>query len=354
MAHISGFNPLEPTWKFNVHRVLHLLVILVGVIMTVYSTICEWPVKIEIIKVFQGVGIFTQTILKGIFIARNGDSLRSLRADITEMYKTIEKVDDERKKLLKKCVKNCETIFKVLFFVDSSAVFIFLAYPVVALIFLDDRPLMLPFYVPIFDRETVVGFVINSICHGLTLLYTLVFHNSFDSIFALFVMQVVVKVELLKLELDEFQDYLLSSTHDPKDQMEIKKKLRDLILSSKSLDCYVDKLGKSFIMPCFVTVATSVFSICVALILLLIVNWILAYGLTWALFGQIFVYFVYGTIVYHEYQILNDHVWSFPWYLLSPADQMIVKLVLMKTQRVNLKMHFIGPLNMETFKNVSS
>lgn len=354
MGHLAGSNPFKPTWKFDRHRVCHCIALLFAIIMTGCSISFEWPNKLEVVKVSMGIGIFTQTIAKAIFVIMNGETFETLRVDIEKMYKTMEKLDNKRREILTKCTRRCRILFKILFAVDASATFIFLVYPVVALIFMEKLTLMFPFYCPFIDRHTAAGFIINATIHGVLLVYTLLFHNSFDSIFALIVLQVVTKVEFLKMDFAEAQDFVLTTQLKlPSEQKQMKKKLRDLIVTCKTVDTYIDGIGDFFLMPCFATVTTSVFSICVALILIMIVRWELAYGLTWALSGQLFIYFVYGTIVYHQVQIVNDCIWNFPWYQLNIIDQKSYQLMMLKAQRpINMEIIFIGPLEMETFKNV--
>lgn len=354
MAHLSGFNPFKPSLKFDIHRVGYCTIQLLAIIMTAYSINMEWSSLSKVVEVSMGIGIFTQTISKAILISINAGSLKKLQLDVQKMYKAMETVDEKREKVLAKSIKYCELIFKALFLIDSSAVVIFLAYPVIALIFLDNWPLMFPFYCPFVDHQTVAGFIINSIIHAILIVYTLLLHTPFDSIFALYVMQVVAKVELLKLDFEEFKELVLNSElENSKVQKEIKKSLRNIILSQKELNLYIQNIGEYFIMPCFVTVTSSVFSICIALVLMLVINWVLAYGLTWALSGQLFIYFLYGSIIHHYLNVLGDQIYDFPWYLLNVPEQKMFRLMIMMTQRpLNLELTFIGPLNMETFNKV--
>lgn len=355
MSRFSGFDPVKSLWRLNIHRVSFLIMEAVALIMTFYSIFNEWPVKTEIFKVSMGVGIFTQTIVKGFLIIHNRDTFEKLIDDIKEMYEKLEKAGKKRKAILEKCIRNCDILFKILFVVDTSAVVIFFAYPVISLCFFNERYLMLPFYSPLIDRHSDIGFVVNSILHGVLLVYTLLLHNSFDSIFAIFVLQVTAKVELLKIDLEEFKAYLLIADTDKLEvQKQIGKKYRSIIVLQENLDAYINYLSDFYSIPCFITVSTSVFSICIALILMLIVNWVLAYGLTWALSGQLFAYFVFGTVVQNQIQALNAEIWNFPWYLLKVQEQKTLCLMILQTQRpLKLEMIFIGPLNMETFSNVS-
>lgn len=355
MAHLSGFNPFKPTWKFNAHRVFHCLATLISCIMTAHSIGSEWPNKLEVVKVSVGIGIFTQSMVKSILIIANGDKFEKIRINIEEMYKTMEKVDNKRKAILSKCIRHCSLVFKILFSVDASAVLVFFVYPVIALVFMEERFMLFPFYCPLVDRHSALGFAVNSTIQGVLLMYTLLLHTPFDSIFAFVVLQVVAKREFLKADFDELQDFVLTTQLKlPGDQKKMKKKLRELILAHKAFDSYIDDVGNFYIGPCFTTVSTSVFSICVALILIMVVRWPLAYGLTWALSGQLFVYFVYGTIIYQQVELVNECVWNFPWFMLSTVDQKSYQLLMVKAQRpINLEIKFIGRLDMETFKDVS-
>lgn len=352
MAHLSGFNPYKPAFRFDCHRMSHFVIQLIAIIMTAFSIVHEWPNKTEIVKVSMGIGIFTQSIVKAFLMVYHGESFEVLKLDVEKMFKLIEIKDEKRRKVLRESVKTCETIFKILFVVDTSAVVTFFIYPAIALVFLKTQYLMFPFYFPFVDRTTQTGFLFNSVIHGILLVYTLLFHNSFDTIFSLYVMQVITKVKLIKIEFEELQEKIEARKNV--DRQEIKQKLRNIIIQQQELDAYVEKLSEFYLKPCFVTSVTSIFSICLALVLMIIVNWVLAYGLAWALSGQLFVYFLFGTIIYHQFEVLNRHISNTPWYLLDTVEQRFINMMILKTQRpLNLEMVFIGVLNMETFTNVS-
>jgi hypothetical protein len=332
---------------------MHLLALL----MTGHSISNEWTnSNVEIVKVSMGLGIFTQTLAKCFLIPFNGETFKKMQEDVEKMYKLMERVDLKRKNVLAESVRICNLITKTLFFVDSSAVLIFLVYPPVALIFMapETRFLMFPFYFPYVNHQTTGGFIVNSILHGILIVYTLLFHTPYDSIFALMVMQVIVKVEFIKLDLDDFEVFLVhSDTKQLKVQKQIKQNIRKIINSHLDLDSYIETLGKYYILPCFAAISTSIFSICIAMILIMIVKWPLAYGLTWALSGQLFVYFLYGSIIHSQMNQLEHHFRNFPLTLLSISDQKTFLLMILKAQRPpGLTMLFIGQLEMETFTTV--
>lgn len=332
-----------------------MIVLSASIMMTFYSIIMQWPNLGEIVKVSMAMGIFTQSVFKGILNIANGEVFGKLLVDVEKMYKLMEKVDDKREKVLRKCIKLSELVFKIMSTGYCGAVSIYLTYPLFALFYLDQQTLMFPFYCPFVDHTTTNGFIVNSIIHGIFIIYTLLFHNFFDSVFAHFVMQVIAKVEFLKIDLDEFKEFIVNEDlKKPEVQTKISQQLRKIIMSQKELDSYIGNLGNFFLIPCFVTVASSVFSVCISLVLLIIINWFLAYGSTFALSGQLFINFCYGAIIYHQLQVLNNHFYDFPWYLLSASERKSLALMIMKThQPINLELVFIGPLNMETFTTVS-
>lgn len=51
---------------------------------------------------------------------------------------------------------------------------------------------------------------------------------------------------------------------------------------------------------------------------------------------------------------IAKHLQSLPWYLMSIPEQKSFWIILMKAQQVSgLELPLIGPLNVETFTNVS-
>lgn len=357
MADLSGFNPFKPSWRFDKHRISYCFIHFIAIFMTVCSILSEWPDRREVVKVSMGIGIFVQSLVKPVLSIVGGKSFGRLSNDVAEMYKKNELRDEKRRNVLNESVKNCDMIFKILFFIDASAVLIFFIYPMVVLFAVNKQNPMLPFYFPYIDRKSSTSFIVNSTIHGVLLVYTLLFHNSFDSIFTLFVMQVATKVKLMKIDFDELQEYLERSKlilNEPETKLEIRRKLRSIIILQQELDSYIENLSEFFIKPCFVTSTTSIFSICIALVLMLMVKWVMSYGLVYALLGQLFVYFLYGTLVHHQIELLHNHIANFAWHLLDVAEQKSVAFMISKTQRpLSLEMMFIGRLTMETFTNVS-
>lgn len=355
IAYLSGFSPFNASWRWYNHRVFHVIVLSASILMTIYSICAQWPNVAGVIKVSMALGIFTQSTVKGILNIVNGDVFTKLLADVENMYENMEIIDEKREKLLQKCIKLSQFVFRIMSLGYCGAVSVYLIYPFFALLYLEEQTLMFPFYCPFVDHSSTRGFIVNSIIHGIFIIYTLLFHNFFDSIFAHFVMQVIAKVELLKIDLDSFQEYLLNADRkNPEVQENIKRELRNIIKSQKEVDLYIENLGDFFLFPSLVTVASSIFSVCISLVCLIIINWFLAYGSTFALSGQLFINFCYGTIVYHQLTVLNKHFYDFPWYLLDAADQKAFILMITKTHRpINLELLFIGPFHMETFTKVN-
>jgi hypothetical protein len=275
------------------------------------------------------------------------------------MYRNFEIKGEKRKTVLNESISTCQKIFKLLLFIDASAVLVFLIYPAFSLLFLNEKHLMLPFYFPLISTNSSVGFILNSIIHGILLLYTLLFHNSFDSIFALYMMQFSTKVKLIKIEFDELQSYVVDTLTqmqkiDTATNKIIGRKLREIAILQQELDLYAHNTSRFFLMPCFITATTSIFSICVALILMLKLKLVMSYGLVYALLGQLFVNFLFGSLVHHQFEILEFHIYDFPWYSLDVSNQKLIKHMLLRSQNpLKFNMAFIGNLTFDTFSNVS-
>lgn len=354
-AHLSGFDSWEPIWKNDAHGKGLCSFIILAIVMTVNSLYLESPNKFEILKVSLGAGTIIQTMVKMCVIIAKGETYVKLRANIEKMYKSMEKVDAKRKALLEKCIKSCTLLVKILFFIDGAAVFLFLCIPIIKLLYVKEHLMIFPFYCPFVDHNSNIGYVINSIIHEFIVYYSFVFHVAFDSSFGLVVLQVAAKRHFLIMDFDDVEHFVVNTNLKmPVEQIQMRKKLRDLLISHKELCSYVKDIGDFYLIPCFLTITTSIASVCIGLILVIVIKWELGYGFAWIVMGQILICCVFGTIVYHQTVIINTRIWNFPWYLLNVSDQKSYLLMMLNAQQpINMEMKFIGRLDMETFTKVS-
>lgn len=354
MGHFSGFNSWDPVSRFDIHKIIHFISLLFLVILTGHSIHSEWPNKLEVLKVSLGVGILIQTVVKATVVITKCNTIAKVRTEIEKMYKQMEKVDVKRKAILENCVRHCMILIKIILFIDAIAYLLYLFYPIANLVFMEERSMMFPFYCPFVEPKSLGGYLTNSVIHEFIVFYSMVFHVPFDISFGLVTLQVAAKRELLSVDFDDVEEFLLKTKLEfPNEKKQITKKLRDLIIRQKELDSFIDDIGNFYLIPCFATIITGIFSICVGLILVLMLKWELGYSYSWSVLGQILICCAYGRIVYDQIEFLNDRIWSFPWYLLSGSDRKLYQLLILKVQRpINMELQMIGPVNMETFKNV--
>lgn len=354
MSHFSGFNSWEPISRFDIHRSLHCISLLFLVILTSYSIYSEWPNKLEVLKVSLGVGILIQTVVKATVVITKCNTIAKIRIEIEKMYEQMEKVDDKRKAILKDCIRQTIVLIKVILAIDAVAYLLYLFYPIVNLMFMEERSMMFPFYSPFIEQKSIKGYLFNSFLHEFIVFYSMVFHVPFDISFGLVAIQVAAKRQLLSSDFDDVEEFVLQfKLKSPIEQKKMTKMLRNLIISHKELDSFIEEIGNFYLIPCFATIITGIFSICVGLILVLVLKWELGYSYSWSVLGQILICCAYGRIVYDQTEILSDRIWSFPWYLLCGSERKLYQLLMLKAQRpINMEIQVIGPVNMETFKNV--
>lgn len=297
LSHYSGFNPFAPTWKFNRHRFSHLLNIYLAIFSTFWS-ISQAENGIDIIKRSMGVGIFIQSLVKAHILVCGADTYQILISRNKVLYSS---KDKQTREVMEKVITNCEIVYKIISIVNSSAVAIFVLFPFITIGFMNELNLMFPFFLPLLDQHSYVGFITNSLFHTILIIYTLLFHNAFDIAFICFTLTSVGIVDLIKIDYDELAELTLKcKVENYIDMKLIKQKLKQIIQAHKEFDEYVEELNKFYNWPCFATSSTSIFSICIATLLMLIVHWPLAYGLCWALFGQLFAAYINGEIVHHQ------------------------------------------------------
>lgn len=250
---------------------------------------------LELIKRSFPLGIFCQTLFKCFVLIYRADTYQKLVERIHLLYRLKDQLSSE---VLTKKVKLCEKIYNIISFVNSSAVLIFIGYPIIKLILSNQYTVMFPIFYPFLDPGHFVGYLVTYLLHSILIIYTLLFHNAFDIAFVFFTVHAVAIVDLIKIEYDDITDYLGKCKIDSVDDMKhARQKLKGIVEAQKVFDEYVDDYNRLYQWPCFVTSSTSTFTICMALVLILIVKWPLAYGLCWALFGQLFAAYMNGEVI---------------------------------------------------------
>lgn len=297
LSHYSGFNPFSPTWKFDRFRMLHVASIFIGFSATFYSMYTAES-GIELVKRSMGLGIFSQSILKCFLLIVGAAIYQDLNGQIEMLYRSKDKKVQE---VMTNKIDLCEKIYKVITVVNSSAVAIFLGYPLLKLALSGEFIMMFPYYLPYLDPETYFGFAFHYLTHSVLILHTLLFHNGFDIAFVCFTVHAVAIVDLIKIDYEELSELINESKlENTLDMKCIRLKMKDIIEAQRKFDSYVNKLTNLYKWPCFVTSSTSIFSICIALVMILIVKWPLAYGLCWALFGQLLAAYMNGEIINYQ------------------------------------------------------
>lgn len=109
----------------------------------------------------------------------------------------------------------------------------------------------------------VGGFIINSFLHEAVVVFSGLFHVSFDIIFGLIAMQVEAKQNFLLFEFDELEELLLNCPHK---RSQVEQKLGKLIRSHKIFNSFAEDVGNYNLTPCYSAVLTNMFSICSGLI----------------------------------------------------------------------------------------
>lgn len=105
--------------------------------------------------------------------------------------------------------------------------------PITTLSFTDKRELPFGILIVFADHTTLQGFIMNSISQVLMQYVGIVMVATFDSVMIMFVVHTIVFVDLFKLELDEFTELLTQK--DKADKEEIKRRLREIVLSHKAI-----------------------------------------------------------------------------------------------------------------------
>jgi hypothetical protein len=83
------------------------------------------------------------------------------------------------------------------------------------------------------------------------------------------------------------------------------------------------------------------------------VKLISSYAMLLAMVLETFYICVIGFLYQHQFEEFNKMVWDFPWYLLPLKLQKEYFVMMMNAnQSSELKLFYIGPLNLETFVNV--
>jgi hypothetical protein len=252
----------------------------------------------EIVTRSMGLGIFLQTFLKCLLIIIGADSYQQLITQLEMLYRSKDKKTQE---VMTKRINLCEKVYNIISVVNSSAVLIFIGYPWISLFFMNEPTLMFPFYIPFLDPHRYLGFISTSLFHSVLIIYTLLFHNAFDIAFINFTVHAMAMVDLIKIDYDELAEFAEKSKIDNEEDMKvIRQKLKNIVEAQKEFDSYIEKLNNVYEWPCFVTSSTSIYSICIALILIMIIKLPVAYGLCWALFGQLFCSYMNGEVINHQ------------------------------------------------------
>jgi hypothetical protein len=219
----------------------------------------------------------------------------------------------------------------------------------------------LSLYVPFLDRDSLVGFIVNTILQifGSILVFFCMISFNLDHI--LMTTQVIPFVDILCCKMKEFRSFIekrkmreKSIFHGAVNCSQTNRKLLDFVMSYELYQNFVDNFSSDahkFIY--FVVVSISAIAIGLSGFVACKYSIFIGICLSIVYFFNIAFFCFFGSMMEHQNQKLLNEFYNFPWYELSQSQKKVFLLMLMVLQNASqINVPIIGNVNVELMTDV--
>jgi hypothetical protein len=177
---------------------------------------------------------------------------------------------------------------------------------------------------------------------------------TFDSTLVVFVTQMVTNADLFVLRLREIGSEIANlDKKNIKYAPKVKKLMKEIVDEHRKYNNYLKLFLDYANASIFLIISLSVISNAACMITIMTSDFFAAYGFLALCIVQLFVACIIGTTIAHQNDKIYDCLWNFEWFNLPVSDQKTFLVILHYFQQpINMKIPFIGFVNMELFKAV--
>jgi hypothetical protein len=298
---IDGIDVIDENFKFS-WRLLFLTIAGFTCTFCVFYTFYVIIVTSDfeaMMKVGFCIGMIMQVIPRFLVIIIRHKKYRQLFAKIELTYK------------MTSTAKGCDVLaanLRVFRLVAKSvtiayvvACILFAAPPALYYIFYGKRILITEAYLPGVEHKTVSGFAILTSYHLAGIAAAVVLSISFDVMIICFSYFIVPLNKLLKIQLEEITEFLQNNDMKiAKNKLKLKKHFKEIILSHRFIQEYIQDCKDLFEFPFFVCICGGFVSNTSSLYLAVVMKWIGSYGLLIVIICQVFYHCVVGFIYQNQ------------------------------------------------------
>lgn len=338
-----NLDPLRTVLMTRWMSALHYLSIIIQLFATFFNIITAWSDVLKCIQASVFFGVIIQSITKLSMLTFESHSIYGFTKSVITM------MNNGKVSVVEDHLNNAKAVTRSLMIIYTLAVIFLMLYPLVMLIIWMKLVPVLPFLFPCTTIDSMSGFAINYIFHGLILISTWHIHGSYDVQFGFYAIMFRLKIDMMIIELDNFT--ILLNEHS-KDMIE---KLKIIMIAQQDMHHYIKMFNKDFIAPCLITISACNASMLICLLLFVIIRWTAGLVIIMALMSQLLKSFICGTIIAIQMDRFLIALNSLPWQMMDMRTRkMFVVSIMMaqQLQRNSLNINFIGPLNMESFTKI--
>jgi hypothetical protein len=303
---IVGLDVIDENFGFS-RRLLITIITGLACSFSIFYSFCETLVTSDfeaMIKIGFVLGMGVQGMPRLFTIIIWHSKIRCLFAKIELTYK------------MTSTAKGCDVLaanLRVFRLVGKSvtiayifANIIFATPPAFYYIFYGKRILITELYLPGVDHKTIFGFAFLTTFHLVALAVGAVCTLSFDVMIICFSYFIVPLNKLLKVQLEEITEFLQNNDMKiAKNKLKFKKHFKEIILSHRFIQEYIQDCKDLFEFPFFVCICGAFICNTSSLYLAVVMKWVGSYGILIVLICQVFYHCVVGFI--YQNQVSQNH-----------------------------------------------
>ncbi|XP_055841847.1 odorant receptor 67d-like [Episyrphus balteatus] len=335
---IVGADIIDPNFRYNAVTWFVIMATNTFFVLTAYTIYIglyidkDWVILLQALcmagSAVQGfTKLYTVTTYKLIY--------REIYKEIDEVYKIYEQKHIQYKNALNNSTSMNIKFVKFIAALYLCATIALLSVPHIYLIMYGKKIFVMQFLIPGIDSKTNVGHVLMTIAHSICILMGAFGNFAGDVFFFLFVLQVPLYKNILRIKFEDLND--ISTDTEEDNSMKTLPLLRDILKWHQKYSDFTQTLSDVFFAVLFIQVFSTTFNIGLTIFITFSGAWPAGYAFLIYSFIILYTYCGLGTLTEFANDDVCDYVYNTClWYRLSVSERKMLMIMLMKAQKPTL------------------
>uniref|UniRef100_A0A182XPD2 Uncharacterized protein n=1 Tax=Anopheles quadriannulatus TaxID=34691 RepID=A0A182XPD2_ANOQN len=328
--------------------------------ITVYFASTVWTLRkyiddpIHMMKVLITLGTALQLYIKFFVGHSKAQEINLFTAKLEqEVLQRYQNGSEEETAVLRRTGRILWLVYRM---ISVSYIFMAVAFGMYPAFYYFAKGKVMPLFLyelPFCDWMSSLGYAVT-ICFQINLLAIGILGAILsDFVFFMYAMYAMARADISIVHLGELENMLNDPTENEEHTAEIRHKWIQCMHDHQHSTSFLTTIEHIFGLICFTQVITATFSICDAMLLVLLTDWFPTYSYLYVMFVQLSGFFLVGHLVELKIDAMYYKIISMPWYKLPVKEQKEFRFLMSRQQNpMMLTAYGFHPMNFEAYMSV--